>query len=811
MGLPESSGPVVFTPMGPIPLADAVQIASATAQQKALPPGSSSSGGKKPAASAKPLPGGTVPARQRSRGGAALTPAHAASEGFMPERRRGANQAGTGPAHPQASVKASLAELEALTRHLRKGREITTWEPRNLEPRVLALISEHVAKGMTPVQAADLVKTVVLPPASYQWVEKAQSPQSQAQARQQQLAQQYAQRIRAAFGAAAAAAAKLILAWGAGTLAVTAAVLAVMVADLIRNALQKALTSLWEDAWKHGEAEAGGKDPGGLSAFLATWGRQALEWVSTTLTDDIAAALHDLIGLKRKALIARLLEMLGVEERSDLIAITEIMRAWWSAVLAVWKMLGIAYKGWQTRDDAKVCFPAGTPVATPTGDVPIEQLRPGDLVLTPEGQRPVIATMERPYAGGLTVIQAEGRTVTATDNHRFMTTDGWRKAADLEAGDFLKTPENMNAEVTSIIHLALTQPDDVPSQFGEFSIADGILRGRPLVPVLTVGLNGHAETGEREVNRPAAHVKLGSEVKAQQGERLPDAELQHGLPRELAVATAGTELAIGGSRLGLRAEVCVARFAGDVDRRPSAFLGAELPVEVLLGTESLTAPPAVDVDGVGRLACVRADVVAMGDRGVDGEVVTADGATLGDLATGFVAGAGAVDLDLTFPLAGPEDDAAPGASALRVDARGRVVALVGAENPGASRALKTHDDFAALGAFVSEWHAPLPQVIAINEPLTVYNVTVDTEHVYYASRFLVHNCGECRANQAAGFIPLDAPFPSGNRAPGAHPRCRCWLIYPAPGLEAPGREQETQAGREPGRRGRPSRRGPGGC
>ena len=173
-GLPESSGPVVFTPMGPIPLADAVQIASATAQQKALPPGSSSSGGKKPAASAKPLPGGTVPARQRSRGGAALTPAHAASEGFMPERRRGANQAGTGPAHAQASVKASLAELEALTRHLRKGREITTWEPRNLEPRVLALISEHVAKGMTPVQAADLVKTVVLPPASYQWVEKAQ-------------------------------------------------------------------------------------------------------------------------------------------------------------------------------------------------------------------------------------------------------------------------------------------------------------------------------------------------------------------------------------------------------------------------------------------------------------------------------------------------------------------------------------------------------------------------------------------------------------------------------------------------------------
>ena len=86
-GLPETSGPLVFTPMGPIPLSEAVSVAQAQAQAKALPPGSSS-GGKKPAASAKPLPSGTVPGRQRARGGAALTPAHAASEGFMPERAR---------------------------------------------------------------------------------------------------------------------------------------------------------------------------------------------------------------------------------------------------------------------------------------------------------------------------------------------------------------------------------------------------------------------------------------------------------------------------------------------------------------------------------------------------------------------------------------------------------------------------------------------------------------------------------------------------------------------------------------------------
>jgi hypothetical protein len=370
-GLPESSGPVVFTPMGPIPLADAVQIASATAQQKALPPGQSS-GGKKPAASAKPSPSMTNAGRQRARGGAALTPAHAASEGFMPERAP--KKPSAGPAHPQASVKASLAELEALTRHLRKGREITTWEPRHLEPRALALIAEQMARGLDAEQAAGIVKTVVLPPASYAWVEKAQSPQAQAQAQQQALAQQYAARIRAAFGTAAAAAARLILAWGAGTLAVTAAVLAVMVADLIRKALQEALTALWEDAWHHGEGEAGGSDAAGLEAFLATWGRQVQEWVSDTLTDEIAAALHDLAGLKRKALIARLLEMLQAEERSALIALTEVMRAWNAAVAAVWKMLGIAYKGWQTRNDAKVC--ASCRANQAAGFIPLDAVFP---------------------------------------------------------------------------------------------------------------------------------------------------------------------------------------------------------------------------------------------------------------------------------------------------------------------------------------------------------------------------------------------------------------------------------------------------
>jgi 8-oxo-dGTP pyrophosphatase MutT (NUDIX family) len=36
-------------------------------------------------------------------------------------------------------------------------------------------------------------------------------------------------------------------------------------------------------------------------------------------------------------------------------------------------------------------------------------------------------------------------------------------------------------------------------------------------------------------------------------------------------------------------------------------------------------------------------------------------------------------------------------------------------------------------------------------------------------------CGTCRANEAEGWVAFDAPFKSGNLAPGAHPNCRCHL------------------------------------
>ncbi len=49
-------------------------------------------------------------------------------------------------------------------------------------------------------------------------------------------------------------------------------------------------------------------------------------------------------------------------------------------------------------------------------------------------------------------------------------------------------------------------------------------------------------------------------------------------------------------------------------------------------------------------------------------------------------------------------------------------------------------------------------------------------------------CARCRANQAAGSIPMAAKFPSGDLHPLAHPRCRCALL---PGTPPEGKPGET--------------------
>ena len=372
-GLPETSGPIVITQMGPLPLG---QAASDTVSQlrQAITGAHDSAQGHQSVSGSSPrkmLPAGTsgtgrmngpVTQRQARRGGA-LAPAHATAEGA--------------PGHSggKPAPKAAAAELEALGRHLRKGMPAAEWVPEHIPGAVMAMISEDLGKGLS---AGYVISQAIAS------LGKAPAPQQQSQSQQRRqmaaLSAQYQAQVQAAFASALSSAQGLVAAWIAGTLAVTAAVLASMIAELVRKALLAVLTELWTAAWDAGSETAGGKpSQAELEAFLATEGRHWAELISGTGSAALVAAIRLAIAAGDPAVVMeRLAEILRTESRSEMIAVSEVTRGWNAGFLCG---LQTGYKTWRNREDGNVC-PACI-ARTALGSVPAGFVYPGNVVAPP--------------------------------------------------------------------------------------------------------------------------------------------------------------------------------------------------------------------------------------------------------------------------------------------------------------------------------------------------------------------------------------------------------------------------------------------
>jgi phage terminase large subunit len=107
----------------------------------------------------------------------------------------------------------------------------------------------------------------------------------------------------------------------------------------------------------------------------------------------------------------------------------------------VWEEVkdGKPVKDAPVKVDDHGCLAAGTLVTTSTGPVPIEDIRPGTLVATRDGWRPVVAAgMTNPAADVVTVHLDNGTTVTATPDHPFWVSDtGWQRCDSMGYGDIL--------------------------------------------------------------------------------------------------------------------------------------------------------------------------------------------------------------------------------------------------------------------------------------------------------------------------------------------------------------------------------------
>jgi 8-oxo-dGTP pyrophosphatase MutT (NUDIX family) len=400
-GLDETSGPLVFTQMGPVPLNQIIQMlhqqqpmqtgqnaaansagavagtAGGSTQSRAVhhPPSSRPVGTHNPRLG---LPSGAPAGPELPPEGPGRrvsdTPAHTAARAHSAASQTGRKAAGNGVAE-RPPARAVTAELEALARHLRRCRNISEWKPNHLSGQVMAVIAEDLTKGIGVDEVIRSALTIALPGSEYEWADKAApSPQSQsqqqsqttAQQQAQALAQRYAQRIRAVFAAVAKAAASLIRQWLQGVLAVTAAGLAAMIAALLAKRLGPVLKSLWRDAWAAGRDSAaavlgvspsGSENEAARDAWIASHGRDWLERLVTTHEDNVTAGLDAAArnGEDAQTIASKLEDWLDAAGRSVLIAVDQVQRALNAAVMAVARKLGVVQKKNVTAGDDRVC------------------------------------------------------------------------------------------------------------------------------------------------------------------------------------------------------------------------------------------------------------------------------------------------------------------------------------------------------------------------------------------------------------------------------------------------------------------------
>ena len=102
------------------------------------------------------------------------------------------------------------------------------------------------------------------------------------------------------------------------------------------------------------------------------------------------------------------------------------------------------------------CFVAGTLVTTARGDVPIETVAIGDLALTPNGYKPVLATMNSRATGLLRLAFSDGAELVCTADHPFVTERGTILARELTHDDILFSINRENTTCHAPNTLTLT-------------------------------------------------------------------------------------------------------------------------------------------------------------------------------------------------------------------------------------------------------------------------------------------------------------------------------------------------------------------
>lgn len=409
---------------------------------------------------------------------------------------------------------------------------------------------------------------------------------------------------------------------------------------------------------------------------------------------------------------------------------------------------------WFTAADNRVCFPAGTRVATSGGTMPIEALRVGDMVLTRGGMQPVTAVCSRNYCGRFVDVSAGPSRVLATQDHPFWTLEeGWLSGFQLRPGHTLQSVGEQRPKIDAAFNLSLQEANSLIPMLRE----EGVLSSVPLsvsMPVRSVNFNGHKTVGYQKVDRIPPHLGFLNILDANRIKGNPHGTLKQCFASTASVARKATKLTI--DVRWLLAELLATGDAFNHDGWPTALLRAVMPVKVLLCAERLSASLANNVLSAARLAFDTASRVAVRNACVNGKDFAANGTRLRRPGNPLhMAFSGATQVAANFRATRSEIELLSADRAY-------------ASNPRSLSLLNGKLHRYELTGHAEMYHDPCTNGIR------VYDIQVANEPEFFANGILVHNCKICGPLHATKRSTWQERFPQG---PPGHVNCRCYIEY----------------------------------
>lgn len=479
---------------------------------------------------------------------------------------------------------------------------------------------------------------------------------------------------------------------------------------------------------------------------------------------------------KASARLRRKYEFLGTQ-RSEMIIRTESIRVLQNVRMDNFERNSDVMRGIQyvATLDGRTCFPAGTMVETPSGQVPIEDLRAGSVVLTHTGNyRRVTGKLSREYRGSVRTLEAGELHMSSTADHPVLTGLGWMEARDVQVGDVvLQRVEEVGSGESS----RAVRHDDVDGNEPELPqacIPSGLLGG-VAVPVGSIDLESDGEVHQKEVHKQGPDLVLGYVGETDRIEQSDGLAFRSGGSSVPAIASVRAEDSI----LAWDSPKPSAAVAAVLhDRRAATLFGAVSTEPISIARECSSAALTVNPDSPGKLTGLRAVVVPAGiapwdverlpagdteflHLGIDGTEVTRTGAEFRVL----------LGSEEGFAARGTGNDRSSATMGLRRkrfpppvfgDALSRA-ALPVELAPEVLTALET-------GLF---HEVMITRITDDRRALMVYNIEVEGDRSYVADGFAVHNCPRCALLDGMKWFFGGEPPASRFPLIPQHPNCRC--------------------------------------